>query len=62
MQYLSVAAKADDKKAGMTIKEVGAFVQECMRQDIADDVPVRVVAGFRSQIQSLSVDGKRSFE
>jgi hypothetical protein len=59
MQYMDVTSKAADQKNGMTLRELGAFVQECLRQDIDSEVKVRVQVGFRAQIQKVSVTGER---
>jgi len=48
-----VERKAEDKKAGMTLDELAAFVQEAMRHDVPGDTRITALAGFRAQLQAV---------
>ena len=54
---MGVSQDAEDKKAGMTLDEVGRFVQHAMRMGMAGDAKVVVRIGFSSQIQRLEITG-----
>lgn len=47
--------QAEDRKAGLTLADVIAFVQDCERQDVARETPVGGLTGFRGQLNELSV-------
>lgn len=49
----TVVADATDPKAGMTLAELGAFVQAALRDDVPDDVPVHVRVNVRGGIKRL---------
>lgn len=49
----TIRAEAADPKAGMTLLELAAFVQAAMRDDAADDVPLKVVVNLRGGIKKL---------
>lgn len=49
----TIRAEASDPKQGMTLTELAAFVQAALRDDAADDVPVRVIANMRGGIKKL---------
>lgn len=51
----SVKREATNKKEGMTLDELASFVQQAMKLDIPGDSTVKVVNGFRQQIQTLEV-------
>lgn len=53
----SVTAVADDRKAGLTLGQVAAWVQDAYRAEIEPDAPVKVATGWRSQIVRLEVTG-----
>lgn len=48
-----VAREADDRKLGMTLDELGQFVQACMKLEQPGDTPIRVTVGWRGQIEVL---------
>ncbi|MEV4179922.1 hypothetical protein AB0J28_00565 [Streptosporangium canum] len=49
----TIRAEASDPKAGMTLAELAAFVQAALRDDAADDVPLRAVVNLRGGIKKL---------
>lgn len=48
---------ADDKKVGLTLREVAEWVQEMYKIDVDPDRRVLAAAGFKGQLQGLSVGG-----
>jgi len=52
---ITIKSEAENAKEGMTLGEIAAFVGEAQNVGTPDDALVRVVTGFRSQIQSLQV-------
>ncbi|SFK92382.1 hypothetical protein SAMN05216275_14151 [Streptosporangium canum] len=49
----TIRATATDPKAGMTLAELAAFVQAALREDAADDVPVKAIVNMRGGIKKL---------
>lgn len=47
----------DRKKQGMTVRDLGLFLQDVHNADIDLDTPVKVRNGLRSQILELEVTG-----
>lgn len=54
-EAVTVKHTATERKTGMTLDELGMFVQEAMRLGIAGAAPIKVRAGFAGQIRSLEV-------
>ncbi|MBT2213512.1 hypothetical protein [Actinomadura sp. NEAU-AAG7] len=54
----TVKAAAEDRRHGMTLDELAAFVQEAMREEIPGDATVTVIATWRSTIRKVEVTGK----
>lgn len=50
-----VTSEAADQKAGMTLDELAAFVQEAMRAGFDGSEPIRVRTGYSGQIRRLQV-------
>jgi hypothetical protein len=50
---ITTGAVADDQKAGMTLDELAAFVQEAMRAGIPGDTVVKARVTVRGTIKSL---------
>ncbi|GAB3750105.1 hypothetical protein [Microlunatus parietis] len=48
-----VTRDAADPKAGLTLDELGAFVQACHRLGHPGDTPIRITIGWASQIKSI---------
>lgn len=44
---------AEDKKEGMTLEELAAFVQDCLRIDIDPRTRIKAQIGFGSQLQRV---------
>ncbi|AOT24582.1 hypothetical protein E6_54 [Propionibacterium phage E6] len=55
----SVSMEAIDPKAGMTLDEVDAFVQDAMRADIDGATPIKITVGFRSQVRTAKIEEER---
>lgn len=55
----SVHADAADPRAGMTLDELAAFVQEALRQDIPGSTVVRQRVTWRGTIRSLEATEDR---
>lgn len=51
---VNVGRRAEDPKAGMTLGELYAFAQSALEHDIDPRTPIRITAGWRSQIQVIS--------
>ncbi|WP_156056301.1 hypothetical protein [Streptosporangium roseum] len=49
----TIRAEASDPKAGMTLAELAAFVQAALRDDAADDVPVKAIVNMRGGIKRI---------
>jgi hypothetical protein len=47
--------KSKDPKRGMTLDELGAFVQEAMGEEIPGSTVVKMTATWRSSIKKLEV-------
>lgn len=48
-----ITADATDPKAGMTLDELAAFVQRCMKLGQPGDTPIRAVLGWGGQIKTI---------
>lgn len=57
MTTRAVGVRANDKKAGMTLSEVSAFVFDALQVGLPGDTKVEVSIGFRSQIQEIRASG-----
>jgi hypothetical protein len=55
---VTLGRAAEDKKAGMTLAEVAAFVQEAYRLDVDPTVTVAARVGFSGQLQSITTKPK----
>lgn len=53
----AITTTAADKKAGLTLAELGQAVQEAHRADLAGNAKVTVRIGWSSQIQSITIEG-----
>jgi hypothetical protein len=49
----TIRAEASDAKQGMTLAELAMFVQAALREDAADDVPVKAIVNMRGGIKKL---------
>lgn len=54
---IEIARVADDKKAGMSLGDVRAFLAEVDRAGIPDTALVGATVGFKQQLQKLKVSG-----
>lgn len=54
-EKITVQAEALDRREGMTLDELGSFVQTAMRREVPGTARVRVRVGFRAQAQSVEV-------
>lgn len=50
---VGAGATADDEKAGMTLDELAAFVQNALRHDIPGDTRVHVRVNMRGGIRRI---------
>lgn len=50
-----VVSEATDRKAGMSLDELAAFVQEAMRAGFDGNESIRVRTGYTGQIRKLQV-------
>ena len=57
MPELTVTHDAADKKAGMTVSEVQAFVDQCMRAGLPLTTPVKTALGWKQQCERLIARG-----
>lgn len=48
-----ITRDAADKKAGLTLDELGAFVQACHRLGHPGDTPIRAAVGWQAQMTSI---------
>ena len=51
-------AKADDRKLGMTLNELEAFVQASMRLGLPGDARITVTIGWSGQVESVTAAGE----
>lgn len=51
-----IKREAADKRHGMTLDELAAFVQEAMREEVPGDTVVRMEATWRSSVKHLEID------
>lgn len=58
MQQITVSQEAVDRKAGMTLAELEAFVRDARTAGLPGDMPIRVTTGWASQIRMLEVAGE----
>lgn len=56
---IKIERVAEEKKAGMTLGDVFAFAQDALNHNIDPRTPVKVVTGFRQQIQKLEAGGSK---
>lgn len=54
---IEIARTADDKKVGMSLADVRAFLAEVDRAGIPNTAMVGAVVGFKAQLQKLKVTG-----
>lgn len=54
---IEIARTATDKKAGMTLADLRAFLAEVDRAGLADASPIKATVGFKSQLQKLTAQG-----
>ncbi|MFJ4026044.1 hypothetical protein ACIPWF_00690 [Paenarthrobacter sp. NPDC089989] len=55
---IQVTRDAENPKAGVTLAELGQFIQEADRAGIDPRTPVLVRVGFGSQIKQLKTGGR----
>jgi hypothetical protein len=60
--HKTIKHEAADRKAGMTLAEVAAFVQEAVREEIPGDTIVGMEATWKSSIKRLKIDDAPSAE
>lgn len=53
----TVKAQAVDTKSGMTLDELGAFVQQAMREGVPGSTIVRIECTWRSSIKKARATG-----
>ena len=51
-------AEADDRKLGMTLDELAAFVQAAMRLGLPGDARITVSIGWSQQVESITAAGE----
>jgi hypothetical protein len=54
---IEIARTADDKKQGMTLADLRAFLAEVDRAGIPDTSVVKAAVGFKAQLQKVGVRG-----
>ena len=59
MSSFTITYEPADKKAGMTLDELGSFVQEAHRAGVDGGVKVETRVGFRQQITNLTVKAEK---
>lgn len=57
MNTRAMKSRARDRKLGMTLEEVSAFVIDAQHLGIPGDTKVEVLIGFSSNIKQLAVEG-----
>ncbi len=53
----AVSHDATDRKHGMTLDEMAAFVQEAMRQEIPGETIVKATATWKQSVKRLEISG-----
>jgi hypothetical protein len=51
----TITNRASDEKAGMTLRELGRFVQDAMNADADQDAVVKITVTWRQSIKEISV-------
>lgn len=59
---VTVKAQAADAKQGMTLDELGAFIQQAMREGLDGRTVVRIDSTWRSSIKRAQVSGPSTCE
>jgi hypothetical protein len=54
---IELSRVADDKKAGMSLGDVRAFLDEADRAGLPDGSKVQAEVGFKAQLRKLKVQG-----
>lgn len=52
-----IQTSATDPKVGMTVEQLGSFVQQCLRNDLPTDQPVRVRVTMSGRLKSIEISG-----
>ena len=58
-RQIIITAQADDRRAGMTLGELEAFVADALAADLAPSTRIEVTTGFRQQITRLATKPTR---
>ncbi len=59
MTTVSIGLNAADPRRGLTLAELGSFVQRALREDLDPTTPVTVRVGWSGQIRRITIDERR---